>query len=69
MFLSKRNITIPKKPLIVGADLGTLSDPPPTTSNFEAQIFAAAATLLHNDSKISLGPKPLLTQILDPHLN
>ena len=29
---------------------------PPPTPNFEAQIFAAAATPLHNVSKILLGP-------------
>ena len=39
---------------------------PPPTPNFEAQIFAAAATPLRNVGKILLGPP--LTQILHPHL-
>ena len=50
---------------LAGADLGGGGGGWAVT--FEVQIFAAAATPLHDVSKISLGPPPP-SQILDPHL-
>ena len=42
-----------------GADLGGGPwGPAPLTPHFEAQIFAAAATPLHNVGKISAAPPP-----------
>ena len=60
---------VKSEPLVVcytvftGADLGGPSGqpPPPPTPNFEAQIFATAATPLRDVDKISVGPPPPYT--------